>query len=186
MTDVKGTTAIHSNHGYFTFDGNIVGRVKNVNIALEGGSDEFYEVGSAWLQDQEVINRKVVVNVEKGVIDFEQLAYAAGIKANITPGVNVAFQGDYDIIIDEQGTNLLSLSPISGGTQTLTAPFTLDVVLSATKIVGTNTVVYTVTARNCKIIRYSIGSPQNTYWTATMELVGTQIAIDGITHTISI
>lgn len=195
MADLQGTTVIHGNHGFFTFDGNIVGRARNVNMTVEGSLDEFYEVGSAWLADMEVINRKVNVAIERGAIDFEFLAYAVGTQAELTQdadGVSTTsfkiglIDSEYDLIIDEGLTNTLSVSPDGGGTQVLTSPFTLNVVIAANKIVSaTEVITYFVTAIDCKIIRHGISAPQSAFWTTNMDLTGKQIGLGGISHVIS-
>jgi len=187
MADLQGTTVIHGNHGFFMFDGSIIGRAKNVNMTVEGSLDEFYEVGSAWLADMEVINRKVNVSIERGAIDFKLLAYAVGVQASLTGTITSFKSGTgYDLIIDEGSTNTLSLSPDGGGNQVITSPFTIDVVIAANKIVSASSVsTYFVTARNCKIIRHGIAAPQSAFWTTNMDLTGKQIALGGITHVIT-
>jgi len=193
MADLQGTTVIHGNHGFFMFDGNIVGRARNVNMTVEGSLDEFYEVGSAWIADMEVINRKVNVSMERGAIDFKLLAYAVGVQATLdTNESTTSFKegevdtGLFDLIVDEEEGNRLSISPDSGGTQILTAPFTLDVVIAANKIISPVLIrTYFVTARDCKIIRHGISAPQSAFWTTNMDLTGKQIALGGIVHAIS-
>ena len=193
MADLQGTTVIHGNHGFFTFDGNIIGRARNVNMTVEGSLDEFYEVGSAWLADMEVINRQVNVSIERGAIDFEFLAYAVGTQAQLdTFSGSTAFKAgeeyaeSYDLIVREDDSNILSISPNDGGTQILTSPFTIKVVIAANKIVDPITVItYFVTAIDCKIIRHGISAPQSAFWTTNMDLTGKQIGLGGISHTIS-
>ncbi len=193
MADVRGTTVIHSNHGFFMFDGKVVGRARNIRLSLDGASDEFYEVGSAWLQDMEVINRKVTVEIERGAIDFELLAYAVGVQAQLdiasgtTSFKETGANGlQYDLIIDEGSSNLLSASPNGGGTQILTSPFVLDLVIAANKVVSPDSVTsYFVTARNCKIVTHGLTVPTNAYWTTNMSLVGNQVALGGIQHSIT-
>jgi len=194
MADLQGTTVIHGNHGFFMFDGNIIGRARNVNMTVEGSLDEFYEVGSAWLADMEVINRKVTVTIERGAIDFSLLAYAVGVQADILPSLtgtsaDVSFYSDeadktYDLIIDEGVDNTLSVS--NSTNQVITSPFTLDVVIAANKIVSaTSVLTYFVTAKDCKIVRHGISAPQSAFWTTNMDLTGKQIALGGISHDIT-
>lgn len=188
MADLQGTTVIHGNHGFFTFDGQIVGRARNLNMTVEGSLDEFYEVGSAWIADMEVINRKVNVSIERGAIDFKLLAYAVGVQAEFTVASGSTFKDatSFNLIIDESSSNTLSLSPDGGGTQVMTSPFTLDVIMSANKIVSpTSVITYFVTARDCKIIRHGISAPQSAFWTTNMDLTGKQIALGGIVHSIT-
>lgn len=190
MADVKGTTAIHGNHGYIMFDGNIVGRLKNITMTVEGSADEFYEVGSAWVQDIEVINRKVMVEIEKGAVDFEALAYAVGAQATLDlAGGTTSFKElaggttQFNLITDEGASNVISVS--NGNTQILSAPFVVDIVLAANKIVSpTEVVTYFVTAQGCKITRQGLSAPLSAYWTSNMSAVGKGIAIGGITHSI--
>ncbi len=190
MADAKGTTVIHGNHGFFMFDGNIVGRVKNVNMTVEGGMDEFYEMGSAWVQDLEVINKKVQVEIERGSIDFRLLAYSVGVQANLTGSARTFLEagGNFDLVLDEAQGNLLSVSPDGGGTQVLAVPFTLDVAIAVNKIIAKdNIVTYFVTARDCKIMRHGITAPQSAYWTTNISMTGKQIGLSGLTpfHTIN-
>jgi len=161
---------------------------------VEGSLDEFYEVGSAWLADMEVINRKVTVTIERGAIDFSLLAYAVGVQADILPSLtgtsaDVSFYSDeadktYDLIIDEGVDNTLSVS--NSTNQVITSPFTLDVVIAANKIVSaTSVLTYFVTAKDCKIVRHGISAPQSAFWTTNMDLTGKQIALGGISHDIT-
>jgi len=187
MADMQGTTVIHGNHGFFLFDGNIVGRAKNINMSIEGSLDEFYEVGSAWLADHEVIQRKVNVSIERGAIDFSLLAYAVGVKASqsltgSSAGTfNFAGTGTtatWDLIADDAAGNVLTMA---ADTQIMTAPFLLDVSITATKITSTSGVTqYVVTARDCKIIRHGISAPNSAYWTVNMDLVGKQIGLSNV------
>jgi len=190
MAGLLGTTVIHGNHGYFMIDGIIIGRAKNVTMNVEGSLDEFYEVGSAWLADHEVIQRKVNVSIERGAIDFKLLAYAVGVQAklNVSEDEIVNFfdanQADkFNLIVDEEEGNILTVSS-PGGTQNLTSPFVIDVVIAASKIISANQVeTFFVTARDCKIIRHGISAPNSAYWTVNMDLTGKQIELgmEGIT-----
>ncbi len=187
MATLEGTTVIHGNHCYFLFDGNIVGRGKNINMTVEGSLDEFYEVGNAWLADSEVINRKVAIDIERGSIDFEMLSYSVGAQAELKADGSTTFRDiegvNYDLIIDESSSNTLSLSPTAGGVQIITAPFTLDVAVAVNKIASsTEVVTLFVTARSCKIIRHGISAPQSAFWTTNISMVGKQIGLDGISH----
>ncbi len=193
VAQAKGTTVIHGNHGFFTFDGQIIGRAKNVNMSVEGGADEFYEVGSAWITDVEVINRKVAIEIERGSIDFKLLSYSVGVQAVLdTDGNTTTFKegaadnSQFNLIINEDSDNVLSVSPDKGETQVLTSPFTIDVVIAANKITSaTEVTTYFVTARDCKIIRHGIAAPNSAYWTTNMSLIGKQIHLGGIAHPIT-
>lgn len=187
MAGLQGTTVIHGNHGFFEFDGKIVGRAKNITMSVEGGMDEFYEVGSAWVQDLEVINRKVQVEIERGSIDFKLLAYAVGAKATLdasgTPAAGTNTFKDsggvnYDLIIDDTVSNVLTISPDGGGTQFMTSPFSLNVIINANKITSPVSIsTYSVTAMDCKIMRHGVTAPNSAYWTTNMTLTGKQIKL---------
>ncbi len=196
MADLLGTTTIHGNHGFFQIDGNIIGRARNVTMTVEGSLDEFYEVGSAWLADHEVIQRKVNVSIERGSIDFELLAYAVGVQAEVIapdpsePLIKTTFKTGvagaeiFDLIIDEDKDNVLTVS--NGTNQVLTSPFALDVIIAANKVISaTEVVTYFITARECKIIRAGISAPNSAFWTTNLDLTGKSIALGGITHDIS-
>jgi len=186
MADLTGTTVIHGNHGYFLFDGEVVGRAKNINMTVEGGVDEFYEVGSAWIQDIEIINRKVTVEIERGSIDFKLLAYSVGVNANLNDTTTTIFQTaagtSYDLLIDEASTRLTT---ISNDAPVITAPFVLDVTIVVNKILSPTTLdIFTVTARDCKINRHGISAPNSAYWTTNLSLTGKGITLAGVTHSI--
>ena len=193
MADIKGTTTIHGNTGLLMVDGNIIGRVKNINVTLDGSMDEFYEIGSAWVQDLEPINRKSLVEIERGVIDYELLAYAVGAHAQLNVDGDTSFNENvssgeentqYNLIIDENESMVLSLA--GGNTPIITSPFVFDVVLMANKVISSSeTRYFTVTVRDCKISRFAISAPTSGYWTGSISLTGKQIALGGVTHSIS-
>jgi len=176
LADPKNTTVIHGNHGYLKFNGNRIGRVSNVEFTVDGGMSEFYEMGTAYVQDLEPINRKVNVTIEKGAINFILLAYAAGVyTAENSQSYETEDGGTFNLIATTGGALELVLR---GSGNILTTPLNLDVELVATKTLEDGThAEYSLTAVDCKILRSTIDAPQDDFWTASMELIGKQIKI---------
>jgi len=188
MGRTNKTTTIHGNHGFFTINGEIIGRARNCSMTLEGNLDEFYEVGSAWIQDKVVINRKVAVNVERGIIDFRLLAIAAGVVADITGDAASFYKADdpskFDLLIDEDtGETIFTVSPAGNDNQRLTTAIEFDFTITANKIVSDAGTILTeifVTALDCTIFRAGITAPTQSFWTSSIDMVGKRLAIGGI------
>jgi len=172
LADPKNTTVIHGNHGYLKLDGKVIGRVQNVEFVIDGGMSEFYEMGTAYVQDLEPINRKVNVSIEKGAINFILLAYAAGV---YTDAASQSYGDDNFNLIARDGGIELALRDTGA---ILTTSLNVDVELIATKTLEDGTHgEYSITALDCKILRSGVDAPQDDFWTASMELVGKHLVI---------
>jgi len=174
LADPKNTTVIHGNHGYLKFNGNVIGRVQNVEFTIDGSMSEFYEMGTAYVQDLEPINRKVNVTIEKGAVNFLLLAFAAGVHTDATNKSYLDDNGNFNLIAKNGGIELV----LRDSGAILTTPLNLDVELVATKVLEDGSHgEYSLTAMDCKILRSSVDAPQDDFWTASMELVGKQLVI---------
>lgn len=175
MVDAKTAKVLHGNTGYLQLDGEMVGRVKNITVDMDGVPNEFYEVGSDWVQDVVVSQRKVNITVERGIIDYKLLSYVLGAFTDIDEGVLLdATTGNYQLVFDNS-TNNFSITD-GNGVSFITVPFLFEVVLIAEAAQqSTGGLVKgdrRITITDCTMIKATINAPNSDYWDASFQMIG--------------
>lgn len=182
-----GKTVIHGNHGFIKIGTTVVGRLRNVTMTLTGSADEFYEIGSSYIQQIEITNRKVDVSIERGIVDYLLLTLAGGGYSELAAGaVNFASNlVNNQHLVGTDGLNEYTANSASVGnsvsnesTPILLTDFEFDIVIVANKIAGTTTnTEFTVTANDVKILDSVVTAPTNEYWIGSMTGLGKTITV---------
>ena len=179
ISKVNNTTVIHTNTATISVGNEIVGRIRTLSATLEGSADDFWELGTPYVAQIEIINKKVSGTIERGLVNAVLLQMATGAyekDGSLLTGSDVNFVGHRNAELTVSASN----SPLI---ESIEFDIIIDVSLvQADGVVVNRSIVY----KDCKLSGGSIGVNNNDYIIGNYDFHGKRVYLNGFSTPVTL